>query len=110
VRDLDEVHALDFSYLASCVLVSHAYIHMEAQNTPVEIGGLVINPGDLLHADKHGAIVIPAEVAHLTADACRAASDAERPVLDGCASVERGSLSIEQLRVWRAEMDELRKQ
>jgi 4-hydroxy-4-methyl-2-oxoglutarate aldolase len=108
VRDLDEVHALDFSYLASCVLVSHAYIHMEAQNTPVEIGRLVIRPGDLLHADKHGAIVIPAEVAHLTADACRAAIAAERPVIDGCASVERGSLSIEQLRIWRAEMDALR--
>jgi len=110
VRDLDEVEAMGFGYLASCILVSHAYIHMEAQNTPVEIGGLVVRPGDLIHADKHGAIVIPHEVAHLTADACRKMARAELPVLDGCRSVEPGTLSIEQLRIWRSEMDRLRKE
>lgn len=109
VRDLDEVHAMGFGYLAGCVLVSHAFVHMEAQNTPVEIGGLVIHPGDLIHADRHGAIIIPAEVAHLTADACRKMMEAERPVLDGCRSVEPGTLSVVQLRTWHDEMERLRR-
>lgn len=108
VRDLDEVHQIGFIYLASCVLVSHAWVHMEEQNTPVEIGGLVVRPGDLIHADKHGAIIIPAEVAHLTADACRQMVDAELPVLNGCNSVEPGTLDVDQLRMWSNEMNLLR--
>jgi len=56
VRDLDEVKNLDFEYFSSCLLVSHAFIHIEAIDCPVSVGGLIINPGDLIHADKHGFI------------------------------------------------------
>lgn len=108
VRDLDEAHALGFSYFASCVLVSHGYIHMEEMNTPVEIGGLTVHPGDLLHADKHGSVLIPHEVAHLVADACRQMQAAELPVLDGCRAIPDGTLDIETLKVWRDEMAILR--
>jgi len=108
VRDLDEAHALGFSYFASCVLVSHAYIHMEEMNTPVEIGGLTVHPGDLLHADKHGCVMIPNEVAHLVADACRQMQDAEMPVLNGCRALEDGTLDIADLKIWRSEMAVLR--
>src|SRR5438128_8357794 len=63
VRDLDEVRALGFQFLASAAIVSHAYIHLVDFGTPVKVGGLLVNPGDLVHADKHGAIVIPHEIA-----------------------------------------------
>ncbi len=108
VRDLDEAHELGFSYFASCVLVSHAYIHMEETNTAVEIAGLTVHPGDLLHADKHGAVVIPHEVAHLVAAACTQMQDAEMPVLNGCRATEDGTLDIEKLKIWRKEMASLR--
>jgi len=108
VRDLDEAHALGFSYFASCVLVSHAYIHMEQSGCPVQVGGLIVRPGDLLHADKHGVVCIPQEVSFEVADACRQMQDAEFPVLNGCKAVEDGKLEIEDLRVWRAQMAQLR--
>lgn len=108
VRDLDEVHDLGFSYHAACLLVSHGYIHMEQTGTPVMVGGLVIRPNDLIHADKHGAILIPAEVADQVADACRQMQDAELPVLDGCRATKDGTLDLAKLRVWRKEMAALR--
>jgi len=108
VRDLDEAYGLGFTYLASCTLVSHAYIHMESTGTPVEIGGLIVHPGDLIHADKHGAVLIPNEIAAQVADACRQMQEAELPVLHGCRAVEDGALNIADLRLWRAEMAKLR--
>lgn len=104
VRDLDEVRALGFSFFASCVLVSHAYSHVEQVGVPVTFAGLTIHPGDLLHADKHGVALIPEEIAGEVAEACRLAQDAERPVIDGCQSVSGGRVTVQQVRAWRAEM------
>ncbi|MGI6036857.1 MAG: RraA family protein [Limnochordia bacterium] len=84
VRDLDEVEDIGFTYFASCVLVSHAYIHIVEVGQPVEVGGITISPGDLIHADKHGVITIPHEVAKDLAAACEAVTEAERPVIEYC--------------------------
>lgn len=105
VRDLDEVQGLDFEYFASCLLVSHAYVHLEAVGCPVEVGGLTVHPGDLLHADIHGVVVIPAVVAPHLADACRAAQEAETPVIGNCRKhFAAGDVDVAQLATWRAEM------
>lgn len=110
VRDLHEVEALGFGFFASCVLVSHAYIHIEAYDCLVTVGGLTVNPGDLLAADIHGVVRIPEEVAPELADACLKAAAAERPVLEGCrkALAEGREVDLEELRQWRAEMARLR--
>jgi len=108
VRDLDEVREMGFSYFASCVLVSHGYIHVEQVGVPVHFGGLTVYPGDLLHADKHGVVAVPNEIAHELADACRLTQDAERPMIDGCRSVPEGTVTVDQLKQWRAEMVKLR--
>src|SRR5881394_4527 len=63
VRDLDEVHPLGFHFFAAGVCVSHAYVHLVDFGTPVEVGGMRIRTGDLLHADKHGVLVVPKEIA-----------------------------------------------
>ncbi len=63
VRDLDEVREMGFQFLSKEVCVSHAYVHAEALGTTVEIAGMKVSPGDLIAADKHGAIQIPLEVA-----------------------------------------------
>jgi regulator of RNase E activity RraA len=109
VRDLDEVKDLDFEYFASCLLVSHAYVHLEAVECPVEVGGLTIRPGDLLHADKHGVAVIPPEAAPLLAEACRAAQHAELPVLENCRKhFAAGDADPVRLEEWRSEMNSRR--
>jgi regulator of RNase E activity RraA len=63
VRDLDEARGMGFHFFAAGPSVSHAYVRVEAVGEPVEIGGLVVDPGDLLHADQHGVLKIPLEIA-----------------------------------------------
>ncbi|MBI1925129.1 RraA family protein [Candidatus Poribacteria bacterium] len=86
VRDLDEVHALGFHFFASAPIVSHAYVHLVQYNVAVEVGGVIINSGDLIHADKHGVIMIPHEIAANLADMCREVQRAERPIISLCKS------------------------
>ena len=62
VRDLPVVEALGFHLFAGSVSVSHSYAHITEFGEPVEIGGLKIRPGDLLHGDRHGVLTIPAEI------------------------------------------------
>lgn len=81
-RDLDECHAIGFQLFTSCVQVSHAYVHYEEFGVAVKVGGVVVHPGDLIHADKHGVCLIPPEVAPRIIEACAAMEATERPLLD----------------------------
>lgn len=63
VRDLPAVAALQFPLFAGSVAVSHAYAHFVDFGSEVEIGGLKINSGDLLHGDQHGLVSIPHQIA-----------------------------------------------
>ena len=82
VRDLDEVEALGFQFLAKELLVSHAYVHLVEFGGPVTVGGITVQPGDLLHADKHGALQIPHDIAAEVADAAQAVEDREQVIID----------------------------
>jgi regulator of RNase E activity RraA len=108
VRDLDEVEPLGFEYYAACVLVSHAYIHLVETGCPVDVGGLTVLPGELVFADKHGIVVIPDKAAPHLAAACRAAAEAEQPVLAGCRKYFGKLVPMEDLKKWRVEMARLR--
>lgn len=63
VRDLNEAHAIGFQFYARAVGVSHGYAHVESVGEPVNVGGLDVRPGDLIHADQHGVLLIPTEIA-----------------------------------------------
>ncbi len=63
VRDLDEARGMGFHFFAAGPAVSHAYVRVRTVGEPVEIGGLLVAPGDLLHADQHGVLKIPLEIA-----------------------------------------------
>lgn len=62
VRDLPDI-AEGFQMLADRVGPSHAFVHMVGFGAPVNVAGMRVADGDLLHADQHGAVVIPADVA-----------------------------------------------
>ena len=63
VRDLTEARAMGFQFFARGPGVSHAYVRVESAGQPVTVGGLLISPGDLIHADQHGVLLIPREIA-----------------------------------------------
>ncbi len=86
VRDLDEVRAVGYGFWAAAPLVSHAYIHLIDYGTPVKVGGLRVEPGDLLHADQHGVINIPHAVAREIVRAAGAVEARERTIIDLCRS------------------------
>jgi 4-hydroxy-4-methyl-2-oxoglutarate aldolase len=56
---LKGIEALGYQVFAGSVSVSHAYAHVVDFGDPVEIGGLRVSPGDLLHGDLHGVHMIP---------------------------------------------------
>ncbi len=63
MRDVPGIGALGFQVFAAAVSVSHAYAHIVDFGDPIEIGGLRISPGDLLHGDVHGVHMIPIDAA-----------------------------------------------
>jgi regulator of RNase E activity RraA len=63
VRDLPAIHAAGFQLFAGRIEVSHKYAHISEFGKPVEIGGLKIVPGELLHGDLHGMHTIPISIA-----------------------------------------------
>ena len=81
VRDLGDLPP-GFPVIAGSVGPSHAFVHVREIGGPVTVHGLAVAPGDLVHADRHGALVIPpAVVPHLGA-AIGKLQATERLVLD----------------------------
>ncbi len=63
VRDVDTVREMGFHYFAPGMVPAHGnFGFMEAQ-VPVRISGVLVNPGDLIHADANGVVTIPHEIA-----------------------------------------------
>jgi 4-hydroxy-4-methyl-2-oxoglutarate aldolase len=59
VRDLPEVRAMGFQYFARGSVVSHANFRIARVGVAVQIQGLVIRSGDLLHGDENGLLAVP---------------------------------------------------
>ncbi len=88
VRDLDEVRALGFQFAAAHVSVSHAWVHMVDFGLPVKVGGLWVKPGDLIHADQHGAVSIPPDIAARVPEAVTKVEADERKIISVCQSAD----------------------
>lgn len=58
MRDLGDL-APDFQVLAGSIGPSHAFVHVVDFDQPVRVFGLDVSPGDFIHADRHGAVVVP---------------------------------------------------
>ena len=60
VRDIPMI-APGFQMLAGSIVPSHAYVHVVEFGIDVTVHGMAVASGDLIHADRHGAIVVPVD-------------------------------------------------
>lgn len=95
VRDLPAISDSGFRLFANHVSVSHAYVHVVEFGAPVKIGGLEVKPGDLLHADVHGVLSVPHDIAAAIPKAAAEIIERERRVLDLC---KAGNVTVDKLR------------
>lgn len=71
IRDVDEMHNAGFKALARRLCVGHAHAFPVRWNCEVKVFGRPVHPGQLIHADKHGFLVIPEEDQEGLLDAAR---------------------------------------
>ncbi|NRB01943.1 MAG: RraA family protein [Rhodobacteraceae bacterium] len=81
MRDLGDL-APEYPVVAGSIGPSHAFVHVVDFDQPVQVFGLTVAPGDLIHADRHGAVVIPEDVVPRLAEAISAMQRAEGIVFD----------------------------
>lgn len=94
VRDLKAVEELDFYLFSGNVAVSHAYAHIVEFGDAVEIGGLKIRPGDLVHGDRHGVHTIPLSIAPKVPEKAAEIERMEKGLIQFCRSAEFSSQSL----------------
>ena len=61
IRDVDEMTNAGFKAIARRMTVGNAHITPVRWGCEVEVFGCKVKPGQLIHADKHGFLVIPEE-------------------------------------------------
>ena len=103
VRDLHLI-APGFQMLAGAVAPSHAHVHLVGFAAQVNVAGMVVGSGDLIHADRHGAVVIPHGVARHVAAAAALCAKRETVILNACRAK---GFTLERLKQAIAASDEI---
>lgn len=85
IRDLDAI-APGFQLLARKVVPSRAFVHLVDFQCEVNILGMVVQPGDLIHADRHGAVIIPHDLARDISKGADLITRREKILLDAARS------------------------
>lgn len=80
MRDIDDLPS-GYPIIAGSIGPSHAFVRVEEINIEVNIFGLTVKPNDLVHADKHGALVIPNNLVGYLGDAIIKLIDTEKLIL-----------------------------
>jgi 4-hydroxy-4-methyl-2-oxoglutarate aldolase len=101
VRDIPAARSAGFHYFAGSVSVSHGYVHIVEFGQPVEIGGLTIRSGDLLHGDLHGVQSVPLAIAPLIPEAAARIYTREQALIALCRSPD---FTLEKLRALIAQV------
>jgi regulator of RNase E activity RraA len=103
IRDIPQ-WAPGFQALAGSIGPSHAYVHADNFGGEVRVAGMTVRSGDLIHADRHGAVVIPFDVAAKLPDAAELCGRRETPILEIARSP---SFSLERLKAALARSSEI---
>jgi 4-hydroxy-4-methyl-2-oxoglutarate aldolase len=106
VRDLTEIRASGFQLFAAKVAVSHAYSHVLDFGAAVRVGGLKIQPGDLIQGDLHGVQTVPLVIGRELPAAARKILERRKRLMDLCHS---GDFSVERLQQLMKEEEEFGK-
>ena len=97
IRDVDEMTNAGFKALARRMCVGHAFSCPVRWGCPVEVFGTPVQPGQLIHADKHGFLAIPSEDAGRLLDAARFMDANECATLISAARESSGKSAAEIL-------------
>ncbi len=81
IRDIPQ-WAPGFQALAGSIGPSHAHVHLVVFGGEVRIAGMTVRSGDLVHADRHGAVVVPHDVAAKVPEAAALCARRETVILD----------------------------
>ena len=103
IRDLDMM-ASEFQLVAGSITPSHAYVHIVQYGQEVSVHGMACHHDAVVHADRHGAVVIPHDAVTKLPAAIELLSRRERVILDLCASRD---FSVAALREALARADEI---
>jgi regulator of RNase E activity RraA len=103
VRDLDAMSP-GFFVLAGSVMPSHAHVHLVEFGGTVSVAGMVVSANDIIHADRHGAVVIPADAVAKIPEAVDLLTRREKVLIE--ASKQPG-FSVDRLRQAYREQDEI---
>jgi 4-hydroxy-4-methyl-2-oxoglutarate aldolase len=101
-RDIDQVRRLGFPIFTNGTCCSHGYFHILETHVSVHVGGITVNPDDLIHADLNGVTTIPKDIAADVASACSEFVAAEQIIIDAMRS---GNATLALLREAQAEKD-----
>jgi regulator of RNase E activity RraA len=102
-RDLDML-APGFQIIGGMVNPSHAHVHMVDFRGEVTIHGMTCAHDDVVHADRHGAVVIPAEAVRQLPAAIDLCTRREAVILDMC---KRDDFDIHKLKEALAKADDI---
>jgi regulator of RNase E activity RraA len=103
VRDLDAV-AEGFFVLAGSVMPSHAHVALVEVGGTVSVAGMMVSPNDIIHADRHGAVVVPADAVKKVPEAADKIARREKVLLD---AAKRPGFSVEDLKRALSQADEI---
>ncbi len=95
IRDIPD-WADGFQALAGSIKPSHAHVHMLDFGCQVNVSGMVVENDDLIHADQHGAVVIPKALAGEVVAAAGRVAAKEKVILDLCKSSEFSFAKLKQ--------------
>jgi len=95
VRNVDAARALKLQMFAGNLSVSHAFAHLFDFGGPVEVGHMHVQPGDLLHGDRHGVQTVPIEIVEKIPAVAQRMWGEEREIIELCQS---SSFTMEKLR------------
>lgn len=104
MRDLGDLPET-FPILAGSLGPSHGFVHVREIGTPVTIFGMLVHEGDLIHADIHGSVNIPAEVLPDLSNALDHLIKVEGLLLE---PLKKGSLDFDQFEQLWAKFEKVR--
>jgi len=104
MRDLDAMHP-QFQCLAASLSPSHAWVQVVDIGKQVDVFGMVVSDGEIVHADRHGAIVIPRELLDKLPAAIDLMARREKELLD---AARKPGFSVAALRQAFAASDQVK--